>query len=163
MVGEAEAARPDRSARPEEATEQAVGDEPTAPGAAEDEAREVSETDPRAAAQGRPEPGADSPAQARRRERRTRRSTASSDPVPPSGPSALDQARRCMAQNDPACARAALEAGARTAVERAMLIDLYRSSGRIPQALDAMEQFVRRFPEARQTASYREYLRRYGR
>ena len=42
-----------------------------------------------------------------------------------------------------------------------MLIDLYRSSGRMGQALDAMERFVRRHRNAPQAAEYRETLRRY--
>ena len=43
----------------------------------------------------------------------------------------------------------------------ALLIDLYRSSGRMSNALDTMERFVRRFPRAPQTEAYRADLARY--
>src|SRR5690606_4805434 len=92
----------------------------------------------------------------RRVPRRTRRAE-------PEGPSALDEARDCLARNDRQCAKRILEARARTVAEHALLIDTYRSLGEINPMLDRMERFVRRYPNARQSASYREDLRRYGR
>jgi serine/threonine-protein kinase len=150
---------PSESEEAEEPDEEAVA----APGggAAEPEAGETDE-----------EPGSDEAAserpgaRQRRAAARTRaaaRARESEEPEEPEGPTALEEARACLARGDQACARGVLESRARTATEHAMLIDLYRSSGRIPQALDAMERFVRRFRRARQTPEYREYLRRYGR
>lgn len=81
----------------------------------------------------------------------------------PEGPSALEQARDCLAQNDRQCAKRILEARARSVAEHALLIDTYRSLGEIGPMLDRMERFVRRYPNARQSNTYREDLRRYGR
>jgi hypothetical protein len=93
----------------------------------------------------------------------TRRVQRRPTPAEPEGPSALDEARDCLGRGDRQCARRILEERARTAAEQALLIDTYRSLGLMPQALDRMEQFVRRHPRAPQTAGYRDDLRRYGR
>ena len=79
------------------------------------------------------------------------------------GPSALEEARGCLARNDRQCAKRILEARARTAAEEALLIETYRALGEMPAALNRMERFVRRHPRAPQTAGYRADLQRYGR
>jgi hypothetical protein len=66
-----------------------------------------------------------------------------------------------MARGDNNCARRALEGHARTAAELELLVDLYRSSGRMGNALDTMERFVARYPRAPQADGYRADLARY--
>ncbi|HJL19477.1 MAG TPA: serine/threonine-protein kinase [Sandaracinaceae bacterium LLY-WYZ-13_1] len=102
-------------------------------------------------------------ARARARRAAARRREARQAAEDPEGPSALDEARECMARGDRSCARQVLEARARSAPEHAMLIGIYRESGQHSRMLDAMERFVRRFRRAPQTSEYREVLRRAGR
>ncbi len=80
----------------------------------------------------------------------------------PSG-AALTEARACLQRNDRQCAIDALAGRARSQAERSMLIGLYQEAGRTPQALDAMQAFVRRFPRASRSDGYRATLARYGR
>jgi len=107
-----------------------------------------------------PDPEATEPA-TRRTPRRGR--SAPAPQVRAMGPSPLEAAQQCMRNNDRACAINALEGRARTAAELEMLIGLYRTSGRIPQALDSAERYVARYGRRPQADGYRAFLRQYGR
>jgi serine/threonine protein kinase len=75
---------------------------------------------------------------------------------------ALQEARACLNRNDRACARAILEARARTAAENAHLIHIYREQGATDRMLRRMRTFIRRWPSASETPGYRAELQRYG-
>ena len=107
------------------------------------------------------EAGAGSRPSSRRHRAEPHPAVEETEPEAAAGPSALDEARACMARGDNNCARQALEGRARSAAELALLVDLYRSSGRMSNALDTMERFVARYPTAPQAGDYRADLARY--
>ncbi len=82
-------------------------------------------------------------------------------PVDPNAASvsiAFDEAKNCLARGDQRCAIAALEGRARTPRELSLLIETYRSVGETESAVAYMEEFIRRFPGAPQSDSYRQFL-----
>ena len=96
------------------------------------------------------------PTPAQPRERPVRRR-----PIPESGP-ALAEAHQHLRRGDRGSAIRILAAEGRSPEERALLIDLYRSTGRTELMLRNMHSFVRRFPRAPQTPEFRREMRIYG-
>jgi serine/threonine protein kinase len=89
----------------------------------------------------------------RRRRSPGRAASASDDDAP----SALEDARACLARADSRCAVRALE-GATSAAELALLVDVYQSQGRASDARAVMQRYVRRYPRGGLTARYRREL-----
>jgi pSer/pThr/pTyr-binding forkhead associated (FHA) protein len=67
-------------------------------------------------------------------------------------------ARNCLARGDQRCAVRALEGHAENSQELALLIETYRALGETKKAVRHMESFVARYPTARQTPQYRQFM-----
>jgi pSer/pThr/pTyr-binding forkhead associated (FHA) protein len=67
-------------------------------------------------------------------------------------------ARNCLARGDQRCAVRALEGHAENSQELALLIETYRALGETKKAVRHMENFVARYPTARQTPQYRQFM-----
>jgi pSer/pThr/pTyr-binding forkhead associated (FHA) protein len=67
-------------------------------------------------------------------------------------------ARNCLARGDQRCAVKALEGNASSAQELALLIETYRALSETKKAVKHMETFVARYPSARQTPQYRQFI-----
>lgn len=67
-------------------------------------------------------------------------------------------ARNCLARGDQRCAVKALEGNASSAQELALLIETYRALSETKKAVKHMETFVQRYPTARQTPQYRQFI-----
>jgi|GEM_PF-1674751 len=67
-------------------------------------------------------------------------------------------ARNCLARGDQRCAVRALEGHTENAQELALLIETYRALGETKKAVRHMENFVARYPTARQTPQYRQFM-----
>lgn len=70
-------------------------------------------------------------------------------------------ARNCLARGDQRCAVRALEGRTENAQELALLIETYRALGETKKAVRHMENFVARYPTARQAAQYRQFISKY--
>jgi len=154
--------------RADEVAESEVVEPPSEPDAVEPPpeeagATEAEATEAQAEAEATEEQPEVEPATAPPRTRRGRRPAAAGAAVRETGPTPLAAAQQCMRDNDRACAIEALDGRARTAAELEMLIGLYRTSGRIPQALDNAERYVSRYGRRPQADEYRAFLRQYGR
>ncbi|MFT3921213.1 MAG: FHA domain-containing protein [Myxococcales bacterium] len=67
-------------------------------------------------------------------------------------------ARNCLARGDQRCAVRALEGHAENSQELALLIETYRALGETKKAVRHMENFVARYPTARQTPQYKQFM-----
>jgi pSer/pThr/pTyr-binding forkhead associated (FHA) protein/tetratricopeptide (TPR) repeat protein len=67
-------------------------------------------------------------------------------------------ARNCLARGDQRCAVRALEGHAENSQELALLIETYRALGETKKAVRHMENFVARYPTARQAPQYRQFI-----
>jgi pSer/pThr/pTyr-binding forkhead associated (FHA) protein/outer membrane protein assembly factor BamD (BamD/ComL family) len=67
-------------------------------------------------------------------------------------------ARNCLARGDQRCAVRALEGHAENSQELALLIETYRALGETKKAVRHMENFVSRYPTARQAPQYRQFI-----
>lgn len=70
-------------------------------------------------------------------------------------------ARNCLARGDQRCAVRALEGRTDNAQDLALLIETYRALGETKKAVRHMENFVARYPTARQAAQYRQFIAKY--
>lgn len=90
------------------------------------------------------------------------RAPAASQPVASSAPiegeSPAKAARNCLARGDQRCAVRALEGHTENAQELALLIETYRALGETKKAVKHMENFVARYPTARQVPQYRQFI-----
>lgn len=71
-------------------------------------------------------------------------------------------ARGCLARGDQGCAVRALEGRTTNAQELALLIETYRALGDQRKALRNMERFVKRYPQARQTSQYKQFIAKHN-
>ncbi len=70
-------------------------------------------------------------------------------------------ARNCLARGDQRCVVRALEGRTENAQDLALLIETYRALGETKKAVRHMENFVARYPTARQAAQYRQFIAKY--
>lgn len=80
------------------------------------------------------------------------------DSAPSEAESPAKAARNCLARGDQRCAVRALEGHAENSQELALLIETYRALGETKKAVRHMENFVARYPTARQTPQYRQFM-----